>query len=133
MRDGGYVNTEYADNPTIEYFPTKGNQIGLNILAETLPCNLYVFQYCPSLNSAGLNTLNLMCLQIRPHMAPSLRQSPHPIKPQSRRIRLAKRSRITTSRYSSFRTSLSCIRCNCHASFDTGEQLDRYYFVLWWN
>lgn len=42
MRDGGYVNTEYADNPTIEYFPSKGSQIGLNILAETLPCNLYV-------------------------------------------------------------------------------------------
>jgi len=41
MRDGGYVNTEYADNPTIEYFPSKGNQIGLNLLAETLPCNLY--------------------------------------------------------------------------------------------
>lgn len=41
MRDGGYVNTEYADNPTIEYFPSKGNQLGLNILAETLPCNLY--------------------------------------------------------------------------------------------
>ncbi|CAD6584829.1 MAG: hypothetical protein CYPHOPRED_002864 [Cyphobasidiales sp. Tagirdzhanova-0007] len=41
MRDGGYVNTEYADNPTIEYFPSKGNETGLNILAETLPCNLY--------------------------------------------------------------------------------------------
>lgn len=41
MRDGGYVNTEYADNPTVEYWPSKGNQIGLNILAETLPCNLY--------------------------------------------------------------------------------------------
>lgn len=33
---------EYADNPTIEYFPSKGSQVGLNILAETLPCNLWV-------------------------------------------------------------------------------------------
>lgn len=41
MRDGGYVNTEYADNPTVEYWPSKGAQLGLNILAETLPCNLY--------------------------------------------------------------------------------------------
>lgn len=45
MRDGGYVNTEYADNPTVEYWPSKGNQIGLNILAETLPCNLYPLTY----------------------------------------------------------------------------------------
>lgn len=41
MRDGWYVNNEEQDNPTIEYWPSKGNQIGLNILAETLPCNLY--------------------------------------------------------------------------------------------
>lgn len=41
MRDGGYVNAEYADNPTVEYFPSKGNQLGLNLLAETLPLNLY--------------------------------------------------------------------------------------------
>ena len=41
MRDGGYVNIAGSDNPTIEYFPSKGTQIGLNILAETLPCNLY--------------------------------------------------------------------------------------------
>lgn len=40
MRDGGYVNARPYDNPTIEYFPTKGPQVGLNILAETLPCNL---------------------------------------------------------------------------------------------
>lgn len=45
MRDGGYVNTEYADNPTVEYWPSKGPQIGLNILAETLPCNLYPLTY----------------------------------------------------------------------------------------
>lgn len=41
MRDGWYVNTAEQDNPTVEYWPSKGPQIGLNILAESLPCNLY--------------------------------------------------------------------------------------------
>lgn len=40
MRDGGYVNARPYDNPTIEYFPSKGPQVGLNILADSLPCNL---------------------------------------------------------------------------------------------
>jgi hypothetical protein len=41
MTGGGYVNARPYDNPTFEFFPSKGPQIGLNILADTLPVNLY--------------------------------------------------------------------------------------------
>ena len=41
MRDGGWVNTENKNNPTAEYFPSKGTAFGLNFLVSTFPLNLY--------------------------------------------------------------------------------------------
>ncbi|KZT61288.1 copper radical oxidase [Calocera cornea HHB12733] len=38
---GGYVNDASQNNPTIEFFPSQGNPIGLNILNNSLPANLY--------------------------------------------------------------------------------------------
>ncbi|KAG8896391.1 hypothetical protein FRB99_008918 [Tulasnella sp. 403] len=38
---GGYVNDAGQNNPTYEYFPSRGPPIGLNILNETLPANLF--------------------------------------------------------------------------------------------
>ncbi|POW20665.1 hypothetical protein PSHT_03295 [Puccinia striiformis] len=38
---GGYVNDKGQNNPTYEFFPSKGNVTGLNLLAISLPANLY--------------------------------------------------------------------------------------------
>ncbi|MBW0502782.1 hypothetical protein O181_042497 [Austropuccinia psidii MF-1] len=38
---GGYVNDKGQNNPTYEYFPSRGNVTGLNLLAISLPANLY--------------------------------------------------------------------------------------------
>ncbi|EJU01106.1 glyoxal oxidase [Dacryopinax primogenitus] len=38
---GGYVNDASQNNPTIEFFPSRGAPIGLNILLNSLPANLY--------------------------------------------------------------------------------------------
>jgi hypothetical protein len=38
---GGYVNSEGQNNPTYEFWPSKGDPIGLNILTTTLPANLF--------------------------------------------------------------------------------------------
>ncbi|KAI8451196.1 copper radical oxidase [Phakopsora pachyrhizi] len=38
---GGYVNDKGQNNPTYEFFPSKGDVIGLNLLTTTLPANLY--------------------------------------------------------------------------------------------
>ncbi|KAG8795667.1 hypothetical protein FRC12_011639 [Ceratobasidium sp. 428] len=38
---GGFVNSAGQNNPTYEYFPSRGDPIGLNILTTTLPANLY--------------------------------------------------------------------------------------------
>lgn len=38
---GGYVNDAGQNNPTYEFYPPRGGPIGLNILATTLPANLY--------------------------------------------------------------------------------------------
>ncbi|SGY66362.1 BQ5605_C004g02665 [Microbotryum silenes-dioicae] len=38
---GGYVNDKSQNNPTYEYYPSKGGPIGLNILTTTLPANLF--------------------------------------------------------------------------------------------
>ncbi|KIY67090.1 copper radical oxidase [Cylindrobasidium torrendii FP15055 ss-10] len=40
-QNGGYVNDRYQDNPTYEFFPSKGAPVHSNILATTLPVNLY--------------------------------------------------------------------------------------------
>ena len=41
MRNGGYVNINGSDEPTIEYFPSKNIYTPLEILQNTMPCNLY--------------------------------------------------------------------------------------------
>jgi hypothetical protein len=38
---GGYVNSANQDNPTYEYWPSKGEPIKLNILADSMPVNLF--------------------------------------------------------------------------------------------
>ncbi|CAE6405197.1 unnamed protein product [Rhizoctonia solani] len=38
---GGFVNSAGQNNPTYEFFPSKGDPIGLNILTTTLPANLF--------------------------------------------------------------------------------------------
>ncbi|GAA5964759.1 hypothetical protein JCM3765_002545 [Sporobolomyces pararoseus] len=38
---GGYVNDAGQNNPTYEFYPSKGGPVGLNILATTLPANLF--------------------------------------------------------------------------------------------
>ncbi|PLW32204.1 hypothetical protein PCANC_18930 [Puccinia coronata f. sp. avenae] len=38
---GGYVNDKGQNNPTYEFFPSKGNVTTLNLLAISLPANLY--------------------------------------------------------------------------------------------
>jgi len=38
---GGYVNDENQNNPTYEFYPSRGSVMGLNILTTTLPTNLY--------------------------------------------------------------------------------------------
>ncbi|KIM45417.1 copper radical oxidase [Hebeloma cylindrosporum] len=40
-RNGGYVNDASQDNPTYEFFPTKGASIISPILQRTLPANLF--------------------------------------------------------------------------------------------
>ncbi|CAA7261864.1 unnamed protein product [Cyclocybe aegerita] len=40
-RNGGYVNDAGQDNPTIEFFPSRGRPITSPILQRTLPANLY--------------------------------------------------------------------------------------------
>ncbi|KAK4052086.1 hypothetical protein OIV83_002380 [Microbotryomycetes sp. JL201] len=38
---GGYVNDASQNNPTYEMYPSVGGPVGLNILTETLPANLF--------------------------------------------------------------------------------------------
>ncbi|KAH8814623.1 glyoxal oxidase [Flagelloscypha sp. PMI_526] len=38
---GGYVNAASQDNPTVEFYPSRGNPKTSEILATTLPVNLY--------------------------------------------------------------------------------------------
>ncbi|KAG8882655.1 hypothetical protein FRB98_003546, partial [Tulasnella sp. 332] len=38
---GGYVNSAGENNPTYEFYPSRGNPIGLNLLNYTLPANLF--------------------------------------------------------------------------------------------
>ncbi|CAE6434266.1 unnamed protein product [Rhizoctonia solani] len=38
---GGFVNSAGQNNPTYEFFPSKGDAVGLNILTKTLPANLF--------------------------------------------------------------------------------------------
>lgn len=38
---GGYVNSPNQDNPTFEYWPPKGEPTMLNILADSMPVNLF--------------------------------------------------------------------------------------------
>lgn len=42
---GGFVNDAGQNNPTYEFYPSRGGPIGLNILATTLPANLYPFTF----------------------------------------------------------------------------------------
>ena len=46
-KNGGYVNTQYQDNPTYEFFPPKGNGAAVNLqfLSDTLPVNLYALTW----------------------------------------------------------------------------------------
>ncbi|KAB5595241.1 Copper radical oxidase [Ceratobasidium theobromae] len=38
---GGFVNSAGQNNPTYEFFPSRGDPVGLNILTTTLPANLF--------------------------------------------------------------------------------------------
>ncbi|KAI5479758.1 glyoxal oxidase [Pseudohyphozyma bogoriensis] len=38
---GGYVNDAGQNNPTYEFYPSRGGPVGLNILTTTLPANLF--------------------------------------------------------------------------------------------
>ncbi|GAA5836857.1 hypothetical protein JCM11251_005807 [Rhodosporidiobolus azoricus] len=38
---GGYVNDKGQNNPTYEFYPSRGGPVGLNLLTQTLPANLF--------------------------------------------------------------------------------------------
>lgn len=38
---GGYVNSDNQNNPTYEFFPSRGAPVTLNVLLKTLPANLF--------------------------------------------------------------------------------------------
>ncbi|GAA5898861.1 hypothetical protein JCM6882_004016 [Rhodosporidiobolus microsporus] len=38
---GGYVNDAGQNNPTYEFYPSRGGPVGLNLLTQTLPANLF--------------------------------------------------------------------------------------------
>ncbi|KAG9114241.1 hypothetical protein FRC07_007679 [Ceratobasidium sp. 392] len=38
---GGFVNSAGQNNPTYEFYPSRGDEVGLNILTKTLPANLF--------------------------------------------------------------------------------------------
>ncbi|KIM83331.1 glyoxal oxidase [Piloderma croceum F 1598] len=42
---GGYVNSAAQDNPTYEFYPSRGDPVASPILASTLPVNLYPLTY----------------------------------------------------------------------------------------
>lgn len=42
---GGFVNDAGQNNPTYEFYPSRGAPVGLNILATTLPANLFPFTF----------------------------------------------------------------------------------------
>ncbi|CAE6410335.1 unnamed protein product [Rhizoctonia solani] len=42
---GGFVNSDGNNNPTIEYYPSRGNPVGLPMLMRTLPANLYTLTW----------------------------------------------------------------------------------------
>jgi len=42
---GGFVNSEENNNPTFEYYPSRGDPIGLPLLERTLPANLYTLTW----------------------------------------------------------------------------------------
>ncbi|KAG8713499.1 hypothetical protein FRC08_013177 [Ceratobasidium sp. 394] len=42
---GGFVNSEGNNNPTFEYYPSRGDPIGLPLLQRTLPANLYTLTW----------------------------------------------------------------------------------------
>ncbi|KIM23987.1 glyoxal oxidase [Serendipita vermifera MAFF 305830] len=42
---GGFVNDADQNNPTYEFYPSQGEPVGLNILATTLPANLFPFTF----------------------------------------------------------------------------------------
>ncbi|CAE6418233.1 Galactose oxidase Short=GAO [Rhizoctonia solani AG-1 IB] len=42
---GGFVNSEGNNNPTIEYYPSRGDPVGLPMLLRTLPANLYTLTW----------------------------------------------------------------------------------------
>lgn len=44
-QNGGYVNTAGQDNPTYEFFPSKGDAVNLQFLSDTLPINLYALTW----------------------------------------------------------------------------------------
>lgn len=60
---GGYVNDANQDNPTYEFFPTRGGPIPSPILQSTLPVNLFPLTWLlPSGNlliQSGWNTVLL--------------------------------------------------------------------------
>jgi hypothetical protein len=81
MRDGAYVNSAEADNPTIEYFPSKGPQIGLNILKESLPCNLYPLTWLlPSGNLFIQSNLKASNFDWRAGVEHNLPEIPHAVR-----------------------------------------------------
>lgn len=71
--------------------------------------------------------------QIPPHMAAPIRQSSDSIKPQSRSLRLAKQRRARLARYPTCSSGVPCLCSDRHAPAYTGEQLDCYDALLWWN
>ncbi|KAH8923060.1 copper radical oxidase [Atractiella rhizophila] len=38
---GGFVNGNDQNNPTVEYFPSKGTQVNVTLLVDAMPANLY--------------------------------------------------------------------------------------------
>jgi len=54
---GGYVNDKTQNNPTYEFYPSRGGPIGLNFLLTTLPANLYPLTWL--LPSGKLNSRSL--------------------------------------------------------------------------
>lgn len=57
---GGYVNDAGQNNPTYEFYPSKGGPVGMNILLTTLPANLFPLIWL--LPSGTTNSFSVECI-----------------------------------------------------------------------
>lgn len=78
---GGYVNDKGQNNPTYEFFPSRGNVTGLNLLTTTLPANLYPLTWLlPSGNLFINANLGNAILNYKTNVEFALPNTPHSVR-----------------------------------------------------